>query len=160
MTVSELKARSRKTITSQHTGMVYRIRSLSQIEFTRAQLTALMPAAVPVAPTEREAQDMLLQGGQRILAAMQWVIEHGVVDPKIRYCEEDQLEEGQVHSTWIGQDEGLLYSEILQLSGLDDESQKSLENFLKNRNGSEPTTPSEESTESFQAHSSSSHPSN
>ena len=156
MTLEELKTRSRRMATSQFTGMTYALRSLSQIEFSRAQLNAILPAA---RPTEKEIDAALLQVGHRTLNTMQWVLEHGVQEPRIVFGDREPGE-GEAHASWLGQDEAFLYEQILKLSGLDDESQKALESFLKNRNGSEPTPPLGESTEYFQAHSSSSGPSN
>ena len=156
MTLEELKARSRSSVVSKFTGMTYAIRSLSQIEFSRAQLNAILPAAKP---TEKEIDAALLQVGHRTLNTMQWVLEHGVVEPRIVFGDREPID-GEAHASWLGQDEAFLYEQILKLSGLDDESQKALESFLKNRNGSEPTLPLGESTDYFQAHSSSSGPSN
>lgn len=159
MTITELKNKSRKEVPSPFTGMTYTIRSVSQIEFSRVQLEGILPADKP-ADTEKEFNARVAASALRHVTLMQWALERAVVNPRVNYGPEDKVGDGEVHASWIAQDEAFLYSEILKHSGLDDEAQAALQDFLKNPKGSETTMPSPGSTDASLATSSVSGPSN
>lgn len=134
--IESLRASASKTITSPITGNTYRVRKIGHIEFNRARIAPILPAADTQAETAASLEEtpFLL----RVLDSTQSVLESGA---GIFFGLESETPEGRIHSSWIAGDEGWLSDEILKFSGLDIESQKKLDDLLKNRNGSEQSIP-------------------
>lgn len=142
MTPEEMKTRSRTNIISPVTGQEYRIRKLSQIEITEAQLS-------PVLPNKAAVMDPEIIASQRMVIGMKYAIQNGVVSPKIHFGPENETPPDAFHCSWIAEDEGFLFAEIIHFSGLNEADIAKVNNYLKNRNGSESSTKSAVPTEDF-----------
>ena len=146
--IEKLKERSRKEVTSPLSEVTYRIKMLSQIEFSRCQILPIIPID-DKEPDEKTLMQFIRDNGKRTLDTMQWVLERGVIHPKIFFGPEQDTPADQAHADWLAGDQAWLYSEILKFSGLDEASQDALKDFVKNGNGSEPSMPSVIATASF-----------
>ena len=150
-TIQMLKDRSRKEVVSPFTEASYTIKRLSQMEYTRIQLTPILGIVQEEEPTEKETLQYLLQRGIKTIEIMRWTLENGVVQPKLFFGDEAAAPPDTAHADWLGPDQPWLFTEILKFSGLDDESQATLSDFLKNGHGSARSTVSPDGTERSQA---------
>ena len=138
----DLKARSRKTITSSTTGTPYTIRKLTRTELTEAGLSVILPVDTPKGTTE-SVLALARQGEQVTIAQTRYALEKGVVSPRIVYGDESSVPEGDVHASWIAEDERFLFLSVMEFSGIASEQAiKELQAYTKNAPGSESLTTS------------------
>jgi hypothetical protein len=152
MNLHELKQQSRKRVSSPFTGMEYIIQRMDQLEFGRAQLTGIMSAEESPAH-EKTLSRAVAEKMSRTLDEIEQVLRRSVLEPIIFFGPETETPENQAHISWIAPDQAWLYSEALKLSGMDEASQKALQEFLKNGHGSETSSSLEEPAASSQANS-------
>jgi hypothetical protein len=143
---ADLRERASKIVTSPVTGYSYRIRRINQIDFNRHKISTILPEKQG-AWDELGAEDQRVFMS-RVLDSTQYTLERGA---NIFFGEESATPPGAIHVDWIAGDEGFLSDEILKFSGLDTESQKAIEDLLKNANGSGSPTPLEELTDASPA---------
>lgn len=149
----EIKQRSQKEVTSPETGITYRIRKLSQIEYSRAGISGFMPVASKPRPMNAEELKESFKQVDVYLNSLQYQLEHGVVQPKLFFGPESETPEDSVHSSCIAGDEVWLGGQILEFTGLNEKNRQDLEDYSKNGQRSSSTTPSESDTESVLANS-------
>jgi hypothetical protein len=137
-----IRAAASKIITSPVTNYSYRIRRINQLDFNRHKISTILPEKQG-AWEELSADDQRVFLG-RVLDSTQYTLERGA---GIFFGEESATPPGAIHVDWIAGDEGFLSDEILKFSGLDTESQKAIEDLLKNANGSGSPTPLAENTD-------------
>src|SRR4051812_23936533 len=115
--INELKAKSRKVVTSPVSGHDFTIRKLTNTQITEAGLSAIIPVEPPK-DVAASLLSMARQADQLLIAQTRHVVENGAVVPKVTYGSEDNLPEGTVHASWISEDEHWLFLTIMEFSGI------------------------------------------
>lgn len=137
--ITDLKAKSRTTIKSPISGHEFVIRKLTNTQLMEAGMSAIIAVDEP----KQSLIGMAKQADQAIIAQTRYVVSNGCVTPKVTYGDEDKVADGEVHATWISEDERWLFLAILDFSGIANEkAQKELKDYTKNAPGSEALTSS------------------
>lgn len=153
--IKEIREKNRKTVTSPISGRDYIIRKITQSEIWQAGFTPIIPPSTegkkPL--SDVEALAWLAQQKDVLTASyMKAGVSLGCAVPTVVYGDENEVPEGAVHARWIAEDERWLYLEVITFSGIaDEQAKKELETYLKNENGSESSTKSEEGMVTSQA---------
>ena len=132
--ITDLKAKSRTTVTSPISGHEFVIRKLTNTQLMEAGLSAIIMMDEP----KQSLIGMSKQADQAIIAQTRYVVSNGCVLPPVTYGDEASVPEGTVHATWISEDERWLFLTILEFSGIaNGKAQKELKDYTKNAHGSE-----------------------
>src|SRR5688572_16482157 len=130
--IKELKEKSRKVVESPNytdsegRPITYTIRALSQTDIIKAQMSVILPA-------ERANSVLAIKDNtaQRGVESVRYCVEHGVVVPRIEYGEENAVPDDRVHISWISKDEQWLARQVCEFSGMDIESESSVQAIIK-----------------------------
>src|SRR5262245_722715 len=155
MNVQEIRQASRKEITSTITGYSYTIRKLSQFDIVEAQLNLMLTIkkekAEELGLASKNGNHLLdVEEQRRQIHIERWVVQHGTVAPRIFFGSEEETpqDDATVHVNWIASDEAFLFSEIMSFAGINESATRALNDYLKNRIGSDSSTRSPELTAS------------
>jgi len=148
--IQTAKKSFQKEVTSPISGRTFTIRKLLATDLLQAGLTPVIDMSKEK-PPQVDSDNKTLAEAQAIqwLASMhdkfsitqtRYVIENGVVDPKVVYTGEP-ADDNAVKAAWISEDESWLYLEIVCFSGINEPEQRAkLDLILKNASGSEQST--------------------
>ena len=132
--IAEIKGRSTKFWLSPNSGINYRIRKFSQLEFSDLGVEAVL--SVDIETLDRKQISMKADAG-KMLQSAQKVIERGVVAPPISFDAAAIDDPKLLHISDIAEDDLLLFKEIMDFSGINFDVKKAVEGFAKNETGRE-----------------------
>ena len=142
--VSEIKKRpSAKEIESPRTGIRYRIRKFSQLEFEDLGVSAIMTVDIN---TLKGKTVQATADSKTMLSTAQTVIERGVLEPPISFDTAAIDDPERVHVSEIAEDDLWLFQEIMAFSGISSEAKADVKAFAGNGPGPESSTRSPEDT--------------
>ncbi len=141
--ISEIKKGSTKEIESPKSGIRFRIRKFSQLEFEDLGISAILTVDIN---TLKGNTVQATADSKSMLTSAKKVIERGVVAPPISFDPAAIDDPERLHISDIAEDDLWLFQEIMAFSGISSEAKADVETFAKNETGSDSSTSSHDDT--------------